>query len=68
MRTAWPVGSTTSSSSGGLEHAELRLQLGGVAAERVECLADALLGRSRRPRAGAVSTVGSAVSPADGTI
>jgi hypothetical protein len=28
---------------GSLEHTELRLQLSGVAAKRVECLADALL-------------------------
>ena len=28
---------------GSLEHAKLRLQLSGVAAKRVECLADALL-------------------------
>ena len=43
MRTACPVGSTLASSARSLEHAELRLQLGGVAAERVERLADALL-------------------------
>ena len=42
MRTAWPVGSTDARPAGGLEHAELRLQLGGVAAEGVEGVANAL--------------------------
>ena len=42
MRTAWPVGSTVGRAAGGLEDAELRLELGGVAAEGVEGLAHAL--------------------------
>ena len=43
MRTAWPVGSTLRGLARRLEHAQLRLELGGVAPEGVERLADALL-------------------------
>ena len=58
MRTACPVGSTAAVRPGGLEHAELRLQLGGVAAERVEGLADARSGRGRPRPAGMSSKRG----------
>ena len=42
MRSAWPLGSIDAAAAGGLEHAELRLELGDVAAEGVEGLADAV--------------------------